>query len=410
MTLSGRDMNRGERDYLVSDLSRGNDIEPDDLLASCLLNAQSLEERSVALAQTNFHKIEFDKKISKRRFEAWKKYDAFIKNNDRFQRRIKEQKISSPIFLKILGADVNSLYVDKSEPDWIRSVIKNNQYQDSSFLSKKIQEYDERGIISVFYPQVKFFADLLFVKIQFNSKKLLWLQQPELLTDAFLDSFIAILEQNVRRAVVLEINSLSMLGELHSRTPSERFNDYRKLTRDINYRRKFLGKYPVLSRYVNTALQMWLDSSVELLDRLKEDSNEIVSKFDISFDDVLMGVNGSGDTHASGRAVSKLVFKSGKCLVYKPRNLAIDVCFQELLSWFNTECPSIQHRILKILERSNHGWVEYVPPVACEEDDHFEAFYVRLGSLLCILHMLCAVDVHFENLVAHREFPVVIDL
>ncbi|WP_278562838.1 DUF4135 domain-containing protein [Fischerella thermalis] len=46
---------------------------------------------------------------------------------------------------------------------------------------------------------------------------------------------------------------------------------------------------------------------------------------------------GAGDSHHGGKSVFILEFESGWQLVYKPRSLAVDGHFQELLLWLNQQ-------------------------------------------------------------------------
>ena len=44
---------------------------------------------------------------------------------------------------------------------------------------------------------------------------------------------------------------------------------------------------------------------------------------------------GAGDTHRNGRSVMILTFSNGARIVYKPRSLAVEAHFQQLLGWLN---------------------------------------------------------------------------
>ena len=103
-------------------------------------------------------------------------------------------------------------------------------------------------------------------------------------------------------------------------------------------------------------------------------------------------------------------FSSGLRVVYKPRDLAVDVHFQELLSWLNERGDHPPFRTLKILNRGTHGWAEFVAEQACTSPDEVRRFYRRQGGYLAPLYALDATDFHYENLVAAGEHPVLVDL
>jgi type 2 lantibiotic biosynthesis protein LanM len=92
-------------------------------------------------------------------------------------------------------------------------------------------------------------------------------------------------------------------------------------------------------------------------------------------------------------------------LVYKPRPLAVDRAFQELLTGLE---PS--QRTIGIDDRGEYGWAEFVAPAPCADEAAAERYYERTGALLAILHAVGATDLHLENLIAAGEYPIVIDL
>ncbi|MEZ4673925.1 MAG: DUF4135 domain-containing protein [Caldilineaceae bacterium] len=79
-----------------------------------------------------------------------------------------------------------------------------------------------------------------------------------------------------------------------------------------------------------------------------------------------------------------VAFSSGFRLVYKPRSLAVDVHFQELLAWFNQRGAQPPLYLLQILDRGEYGWVEYVAHKACTSRQEVARFYQRLGNYLAI--------------------------
>src|SRR5262249_49957013 len=118
----------------------------------------------------------------------------------------------------------------------------------------------------------------------------------------------------------------------------------------------------------------------------------------------------AGDTHRGGRAVIIARFQSGLQVVYKPRSLAGDQHFQQVLAWINDRGDHPPFRLLKILDRGDHGWVEFVEPGGCADVGEVQRFYQRQGALLALLYALEATDFHHENLIAAGEHPVLVDL
>src|SRR5207253_2966548 len=97
-------------------------------------------------------------------------------------------------------------------------------------------------------------------------------------------------------------------------------------------------------------------------------------------------------------------------LVYKPKSLAIDTHFQELLIWFNERGQHPAFRTFKVIDRGTYGWAEFIQVFECQSEQEVERFYERQGSYLALLYALEATDFHYENVIAAGEHPIPIDL
>ncbi|MER5963682.1 type 2 lanthipeptide synthetase LanM family protein [Streptomyces sp. NPDC002057] len=126
---------------------------------------------------------------------------------------------------------------------------------------------------------------------------------------------------------------------------------------------------------------------------------------------LLVGIEpGAGDGHRNGRSVMLLRFADGTRLVYKPRPLAAHRHFNALVTWYNGLPGAVDLRTLRLLDRGDYGWVEFVVARPCASAEEVETFYRRQGALLALLHLLDGTDVHHENLIAVGAHPVLVDV
>ena len=58
----------------------------------------------------------------------------------------------------------------------------------------------------------------------------------------------------------------------------------------------------------------------------------------------------------------------------------------------------------------DYGWCGWVGEETCRTREQLEAYYLRNGILLCVSYLLGSEDLHYENLIACGEYPVVVDL
>jgi type 2 lantibiotic biosynthesis protein LanM len=228
-----------------------------------------------------------------------------------------------------------------------------------------------------------------------------------------LENLMQRLHELASRVLILELNVARMMDQLSGATPQERFHFFStvRLQRP-EVRAALLEEYPVLARLMVTALEHWRASSVELLEHLFADHELLGQRFlgGEALGTLVAVQGGISDSHRGGRGVVMMRFSSGLRLVYKPKSLAVDVHFQRLLEWFNAQDARHPHRVLTVVDRGDHGWVEYVECTSCDSREGLQCFYWRQGSFLALLHLLSAVDFHLENLIASGEHPVLVDL
>jgi type 2 lantibiotic biosynthesis protein LanM len=213
------------------------------------------------------------------------------------------------------------------------------------------------------------------------------------------------------RTLILEMHVARLQGLLHGDTPQERFASFVEHLRQSDVALGLLQEYPVLARMLTRCIANWVASGLEFLEHLCDDWPALRRAFAADTEPrPLVEVAVGGDHHRGGRAVRIARFASGLRLVYKPRSLAIEAHFQELLTWANERGAQPAFRLLHLLDRGDHGWVEFVSQRDCGSPLAVQRFYERLGGQLALVHALAGSDLHYENVVAVGEHPMLVDL
>jgi type 2 lantibiotic biosynthesis protein LanM len=172
-----------------------------------------------------------------------------------------------------------------------------------------------------------------------------------------------------------------------------------------------VASYPVLARLLAVRSALWVDASAELVLRAAADAPALAGAFGGGEPGPVTWLRtGRGETHCAGRAVAALRFASGLEVVYKPRSLRIDAAFYGLLEWLREAGLSPEQRVLRMLDRGDYGWVEYVHPRPVAGEAELRDYYERAGALVCLAYLLGAGDLHEENLIAAGAYPVPVDL
>ncbi len=171
-------------------------------------------------------------------------------------------------------------------------------------------------------------------------------------------------------------------------------------------------EFPVLEELWQHLIDFWLEAAVELGQRLQADFQDIQATFWAGQDpgQVIAIRAGLSDVHQGGRTVMGLTFASGLKLIYKPRPVALEKTWFDLLDWLNRQGQFLPLQTIRVLPRPHYGWAEYVPETPCPEEGAVRRYYERAGMLLCLLYMMQGTDMHGENIRGCGEQPVLVDL
>ena len=168
--------------------------------------------------------------------------------------------------------------------------------------------------------------------------------------------------------------------------------------------------YPVLARRLATQTDLFAAAVGEFLRRLAADLPAICVLWEIEDPGPVIEMRaGLSDPHRGGRQVFAVTFADGLRLVYKPKDLGIDVAYNAFLTWLNAAGAPVVLRPLRVLNRHTYGWVEYAEAAGCADQAAVTRYYERAGALTCLVYLLKGSDCHAENLIAAGEDPVLVD-
>lgn len=171
-------------------------------------------------------------------------------------------------------------------------------------------------------------------------------------------------------------------------------------------------EFPLLKHLCETLVCHWVEAAEEFFAHFWADRAMLPIWFGEKYaSQTAVAVQvGLSDPHHRGRTVSRVFFEYGSTLIYKPRPLAPEVHYKELLNFVNgLDCPK-PLKAAQSADRSTYGWMEDVVTHQCKTMTGVESFYWRAGALLGLIFLADGVDMHRENLIAAGEHPVLIDL
>jgi type 2 lantibiotic biosynthesis protein LanM len=189
-----------------------------------------------------------------------------------------------------------------------------------------------------------------------------------------------------------------------------RFEDFIQFMRSQGFDALF-ATYPPLLRLLTLQRKQWIEAYAEFVARLRADRAALSAlEPSITQTSVLTGVTcGLSDPHDGGRTVLIATFDHTARVVYKPKDLGADQVIEEFLERVRDRGFEVPLRIPRHLARAGYGWTACIENVACQTPAEVDEYFRRAGAWLGFLYLLCATDMHMENLIACRSDPVPVD-
>ncbi|MBW4564991.1 MAG: type 2 lantipeptide synthetase LanM family protein [Mojavia pulchra JT2-VF2] len=388
-----------------------------DIGLSDWYRAITLSERITSLKSVNNQtsNLVINADIAQRRIQRWKSQSPFT-TDSKFAQRLAIDSITEEEFIYLLNEPIEAVQSRFSNtPEWLIEISQAFAHSDfsSSPLPEELQGEEVAGFLDAIAPLMNQGLAQLRQGLQTLIQTHPCLPFDPSTVEALL--FANLPEQLLRvlsRTMVLELNVARLRGLLQGDTSQERFQSFLQRLRQPEIVISLLQEYPVLARQLLISINRWVSFSLEFLQHLCTDWSDICTTFSPDVNPgVLVQIDGGiGDTHRGGRAVLIAKFSSGFQVVYKPKSLAVDVHFQQLLEWLNQRGNHPPFRTLKILNQGTYGWVEFVTAQGCINPEELQRFYERQGGYLALLYAIEATDFHMENLIASGEHPILVDL
>ncbi|WP_257458075.1 type 2 lanthipeptide synthetase LanM family protein [Archangium lipolyticum] len=398
----------------MNDSKMGSEVEESQADASRWFLGTELGER-IRMLRHDGGTAAIDGELARRRVERWRNQEPLCRNG-LWERRLAAGGITEEELRTVLGTPPEALRrAMGSAPSWAQEIEQAYAAPIAEpFAWPEREQQPERSPFLVLVePLVRRSHERLLAGI-----RELVASFPEApfetrtTAEALLGHLPAALGTLLSRVLVVELHAAGLEGRLAGDTPQQRFQDFVRGLRHREAALSILRHYPVLARRLVEQLANWERAALEMLRHLALDARDIRGHFTgaARMDRLVEAEGGISDSHRGGRSVFLLHFASGFRLVYKPRSLAVEAAFQRLLSWLDGRGFDPPLRTLEVLDRGDHGWVEFVNAAPCSSREEVRRFYLRQGGYTALLYLLDATDFHHENLIASGEHPVLVDL
>lgn len=215
---------------------------------------------------------------------------------------------------------------------------------------------------------------------------------------------------SISECVINEYHIKRSLNEILGENREERNKFfYENFSVKISFAEYILNKYELLKELLKAKLENLLRFYEEIIVNYRKDLLNINKLLNYDIGKIRNISIQAGDMH-NGKTVSIIECESGK-IVYKPRKIESDIFIEKLIKYiskyFNNK---IDFFFPKYLYYENYTWQEFVKQKECYSLEEVHRYYYRSGIYLGIFYILSTVDIHYENMISHGEYPVFIDL
>ena len=329
---------------------------------------------------------------------------------------IDDFKIVEDIYLEIFNTDLSEdtfNMIDEFEKN-VAINLKNEDtvfylnYKNNFKYSNEYRYFRKNSMYYTFYkPYINYLIEQLLLLSKYLSKI-----NVELLFESLEVGLLSILAPISGRVLIRETEIKRRKNELIGNDKRERFLYFNNFLNNDKYILNLFYKYPVLFNILREKTLSYVSFIIEALKNIEKDCDEIKDKLNVDMlEESLIDIyTGAGDEHNDGKSVIILVFENNKKILYKPRNLKLDYNFNELLKWLSNKGLTLDLKDIKVIDKGNYGYVEFVNNSSCDSEELIKKYYIRSGYLLSLIYSLNGSDIHYENIIANGEYPIIIDL
>ncbi|QMT22179.1 type 2 lantipeptide synthetase LanM [Bacillus velezensis] len=196
--------------------------------------------------------------------------------------------------------------------------------------------------------------------------------------------------------------------EFDQKNESKNYDIFSERLKNSAFVEEILNNYPVLQGLISRSTSDFIRFTISIIKHWVNDYKKIQQKFNLSFGKMRKINMNAGDVHNGGKSVVIIEFENNK-LVYKPRSLEIDVFYEKVIDYVNQYYQTNLKTPLS-LDQGEYGWQEYVQSEPCDNIEQVRNYYYQFGMHLGFIYAFQGSDFHFENIIACRDKPVLVDL
>lgn len=212
------------------------------------------------------------------------------------------------------------------------------------------------------------------------------------------------------RTFATDIQLIKTNQGLTGENGKQRFENYlHQRFSTIEQAREFYQDYPALLRLLAMKTIFFKRNIATFIRNLNESSAKICNILKVNEKIIKRVSLSAGDSHHQGKSVMLVYFSEKSLIVYKPKNLSYTKELDNFFKQLNHKLATDFYSVKRIVE-DDYTFEEFIERKTCNTEEQIENFYYRYGELIGLAYMLRGTDFHYENIIAHGEKPILIDV
>lgn len=212
------------------------------------------------------------------------------------------------------------------------------------------------------------------------------------------------------RTLIAVMHGYKQNGMLEGSSPEEEYLFFcRRIITAADFEEGLFRQFPVLPMKIREAVEYAVSYYREVIRWFVKDRKDICRTLCPDAEKISKISGNLADVHHRGKQVLKIGLNNGQDILFKPHSMENEQVCGRMLQWFG-EKTGIQKIAYPFLSYPEHSWSSIVAYKQCERENQLKNYYMRLGVQLFLFYVIGTKDLHYENIIASGEYPVVIDL
>lgn len=209
--------------------------------------------------------------------------------------------------------------------------------------------------------------------------------------------------QRCFKSLLYCMNVERLEGNLSGDNPEQRYTWFSEADYCITAMNKV---FPSMKMQVYEEIEGKCKYILQVISLFKNNQQTICRCFFEKDTEEIVNIINGGDWH-NDKCVLIITFVSGNKIVYKPTTGQNMEFLKGVMEFFFE--PEYAEQYVSLHEKEG-TWVKFVEHVEVYRKSEIEKFYYNYGKVLFISYLLGMNDMHYENLIAHGEYPIITDV